>query len=248
MRVIINADDLGAREAVNDAIFDTMSRKCVSSATLLANGPCFEQAVQQLASFPNCSFGVHLNITEFRPLSFDGGLGTILDEDGFFRGNIEEVRKTPFLLLAIIKEFCAQIERLLSFGVKISHIDSHHHVHTLSHIFPILKYLQNRYRLKRVRISYNIYKPSERPSRNLLLKKSIYNIALKHCYKTQTTAGFTDLVAFFETVKLNEIQHPSVEIMVHPGSTMNEAEDQLLSSVGREGLPVKVNLINYNEL
>ena len=67
MRIIINADDLGISQEVNDAIFGLMAEGKVTSATILANGPAVEEAARRVAEFPECSFGVHLNLTEFKP-------------------------------------------------------------------------------------------------------------------------------------------------------------------------------------
>jgi predicted glycoside hydrolase/deacetylase ChbG (UPF0249 family) len=252
MRAIINADDLGANETVNDATFEMMSRKSVTSATLLANGPRIREAIRELVHFPNCSFGIHLNITEFSPLSSKEGLVEILDESGSFNGkfndNILEVKKSYLLFNAITKEFCLQIEKLLSFEVKISHIDSHHHIHTIPHLFPTLKYLQKKYKIKKVRISKNIFKPNESIFKSKLIKKHIYNFMLSKLYKTKTTSGFTDLFTFCENAKLDKIQHDTVEVMVHPGQMVDEGENELLSSPWKENLPFVIDLINYNQL
>jgi chitin disaccharide deacetylase len=248
MRVIINADDLGASESVNDAIFEMMSRKYVTSATLLANGPCLTQAIKALTHFPNNSFGIHLNITEFKPLTSGRGLTEILDKDVSFRDNIFETKKTPLLLLSILKELNAQIEKLLSLGVKVSHIDSHYHIHTIPEIFPVLKYIQKKYKIRKVRIPLNIYRLEENISKYLILQKNIYNFALRNFYKTKTTSGFTYLSAFYENAKLNNLQHETVEIMVHPGRIEEERENELLSTPWKEDLSVPIYLINYNQL
>jgi predicted glycoside hydrolase/deacetylase ChbG (UPF0249 family) len=68
VRLIINADDLGISPVVNDEIFDHINRGFVSSATILGNGPAVADATHQIARFPQASFGVHLNATEFAPL------------------------------------------------------------------------------------------------------------------------------------------------------------------------------------
>src|SRR5690349_11238443 len=67
--VIINADDLGMSERVNEAIFDLMAQGRVTSATVMANGPAFRHAISGISRFPACSFGAHLNLTEFAPVT-----------------------------------------------------------------------------------------------------------------------------------------------------------------------------------
>lgn len=86
-RVIINADDLGISLRVNDSIFELMEYRRISSATLMATGPAFDDAVSRMPKFPHCSFGIHLNLTEFAPLSGKIRLHQILDKKGEFAGN-----------------------------------------------------------------------------------------------------------------------------------------------------------------
>lgn len=253
MRVIINADDLGATEAVNDAILELMARKCVTSATLLANGPFIDKATKELVHFPYCSFGIHLNCTEFMPLAPKKGLAEILDGRGSFDRRLNDnpaaVKKHSSLLCAIAKEWSCQIEKLLSRGIILSHFDSHHHVHTLPFLFPALKYLQRKYRITRVRISKNIYKPNDNVSSIKLSTKYIYNFLLRNVYKTTTTSGFTDLATFYENARLGRLRHNTVEVMVHPGCIVEEAgESGLVWSAWKEDVPFKIELINYMQL
>ena len=253
MRVIINADDLGATEAVNDAILELMARKCVTSATLLANGPAITKVVRELVHFPYCSFGIHLNITEYWPISSEKGLTPILDKTGAFNGvlntNPKGIGKRFSLLAAIAREWSSQIESLLAQRIKLSHFDSHHHVHTLPVLFPVLKYLQRRFGIRKARISKNIYRPCEQVSKAKSTKKFIYNNLLRYIDTTTTTSGFTDFLTFFDNAKQNNIQHETVEIMVHPGQiTEDIAEHELLSSPWKESIPYEVELINYNQL
>ena len=80
--IIVNADDLGMSAAVNEATFDLMSRGRISSATLLANAPAAREAACRAAAFPDCSFGVHLNVTQFEPLTKGSGARLLVDERG----------------------------------------------------------------------------------------------------------------------------------------------------------------------
>src|SRR6185312_1140149 len=57
---------------------------------------------------------------------------------------------------AILTEWCAQIGRLRALGVTLSHFDSHHDVHTIADLFPVLKTLQNRYGVRKVRLTRNL--------------------------------------------------------------------------------------------
>ena len=161
LRCIVNADDLGVSKEVNSAIFAMMERGRVTSATILANGDAFVDAVARVHEFPHCSFGVHLNATEFKPVHSDYGLQPLLNSQGLFNGKFREVKLGVKLLTALRDEFSRQIERVAARIGSISHIDSHHHVHTVPYLFPILSSLGRKYGIPSIRLSKNLYSPGE---------------------------------------------------------------------------------------
>lgn len=246
VQVIVNADDLGIGREVNDAIFEMIGLGHVTSATLMANGPQVEHAIARLADFPQASFGIHLNLTEFQPISGPKGLQSLLRDDGEFHGQISQVKIGQELISAVARELGAQIEFLRSRNVGISHFDSHHHVHTLPWLFPVVKYLQIKFRIRRARITWNAYDQVRRPSRALYAKKCLYNFALRNLVRTVTTEGFSDLPAFIENAKSERISPRTYEIMVHPGAS--KEEDALLTSAWKSGLPYSIQMINYLQL
>jgi chitin disaccharide deacetylase len=136
-RLIINADDLGADEGRNDGILEAIRAGMVTSASILPNGPALQHALRGIraGSFEKVSFGVHLNLTEGRPLA--EGLSCLTGPDGSFRGKADAHR----LLIAkgdaalrseIASEAALQIDRLLDAAIGITHVDGHQHVH----VFP----------------------------------------------------------------------------------------------------------------
>ena len=250
MKIIVNADDLGISELVNEAIFQGMRRGMITSATMLSNGPAVKAAAQILHLFPGCSFGVHLNLTEFGPLCQGSyaDLAGILDKDRCFNGNsIREVRITPTMLGAIFREWCAQIENLMRLGVEPSHLDAHHHVHTIPQLLPVLAALRRRYKINKVRISRNMYDDSERPGQLLLTKKWVFNLALG-TIGFRTTRIFTDLGTFVKLCAALPPRATSVELMTHPGSLPRNEEASLMESDWPGKLSYKAALVSYNNL
>jgi predicted glycoside hydrolase/deacetylase ChbG (UPF0249 family) len=69
MKVIINADDLGLSIATNKAIECAIVKNMISSCTIIANGMAFDDAIRISKQFTNISYGVHLNIIEFCPMT-----------------------------------------------------------------------------------------------------------------------------------------------------------------------------------
>lgn len=252
LQVIVNADDLGISPEANSEIFGLMQQGIVTSATAIANGPWVESACQKIKNFPQCSFGVHLNLTEFSPLTGHHKLTPLLDQTGaFVEQHVRTVRIDSQLAQGIFEEFCAQIEKLKSLGISISHIDSHHHVHTIPGIFRTLKKVQQQFGIRRVRLSRNIYGPTEVTPLSLRCKKSVYNSLLKYYFSTKTTQTFTDFKTFYERTQTAGSALPryrSVELMVHPGYAPYAEETELLRREWQASSPFPVRLINYTDL
>ena len=69
-KFILNADDFGMSKAHNRAVLDGYNNGFLSSASICANGPSFESAVNEiLPECQNLSLGVHLNIIEGKSLT-----------------------------------------------------------------------------------------------------------------------------------------------------------------------------------
>lgn len=235
---------------VNEAIFRAMGDGVITSATMLSNGPAVIPAVRMLHRFPDCSFGVHLNLTEFQPLCPGSytTLSSILDEHNCFNGNaIREVRISAPMLRAIYKEWCAQIDNLIHLGVQPSHLDAHHHVHTIPQMLPVLAGLRRRYGINKIRISRNLYDPMAPASKVLLSKKWLYNRALR-CVGFRTTRIFTDLEAFIKVCAERPPREQLIELMTHPGSALSSEEPGLLASDWTRKLSYQVALVSYNAL
>ena len=135
-RLIVNADDLGADEARNAGIFDGIAAGIITSCSLLPNGPALEDAIEKIRvrNLKNISFGIHLNLSEGKPLS--SGLRHLTGPDGSFLGKASAQRLLAHCGNAelegeIRREFIAQILRLQNAGIPIDHLDGHQHVHIL---------------------------------------------------------------------------------------------------------------------
>ena len=248
MKIIINCDDLGMNPTVNEAIFDLMREGRVTSATMMMNGEAVEGAAARIAEFPRCSFGVHLNGTEFRPLTSDPALGPLLNSDGDFAGNLRNVAYNADLRDALFGEWSAQVERARELGVPVSHIDSHHHVHTHPAVFTVLKRVQRRFGIRKVRLSRNVLGLTERLSSRLRASKIVWNLALRHYVPTVTTRGFGAFATFHERLTAGHGWDGSIELMAHPGGDIFAAETNLLWTDWKDRLARDAQLISYNDL
>jgi hypothetical protein len=107
----------------------------------------------------------------------------------------------------------------------------------------MIKAVQRRYAIRKIRISKNIY-ADDCPA-VLRIKKRLYNWALH--MDSETTEGFTDLRSFWEVARTRTIRQRAIELMVHPGAPASETETALLASPWEEDLPFPVRHLNYNQ-
>lgn len=213
VRIILNADDLGMSRDINAAIANCLARRQITSASIMANGPAFDEAVEIARRHPEASYSVHLNASEFTPLS--GADLAVLAPAGDFDNLIRDVALSGKLLAAVEAELDAQIARVKNAGVQVSHLDSHHHVHTVPQLFlPTLR-LARKHCIPWVRQTRNIYRRDEALSTTLRLKKDAWNAALSLAGRRRTDY-FGSLADLMHT----STRFPAgsrMEIMVHPG-------------------------------
>jgi hopanoid biosynthesis associated protein HpnK len=136
-RLIINADDFGLTPGINRAIEELNDAGVLTSATLMANGLAFEDAIAIASTRPNLGVGCHVVLTDGVPVSPPESIPTLLGSDGrSFRPSLREFVQA--LLLGrirqedITREALAQIQKLQRAGIRITHFDTHKH----THLFP----------------------------------------------------------------------------------------------------------------
>ncbi|MBM7692119.1 putative glycoside hydrolase/deacetylase ChbG (UPF0249 family) [Peribacillus deserti] len=137
VKLIINADDFGYSNGVNLGIIEAYQNGIVTSATLMANMPGAAHAAALALNNPGLGVGIHLVLDCGFPVH--SSVHSLVNEKGAFlstntvlsNGDLEEVEK----------ELTSQIEKFLSFGLKPTHLDSHHHVHGHERIFPVVRKL-----------------------------------------------------------------------------------------------------------
>ena len=82
-RLIINADDFGLTGGVNRAIAEAHSRGVVTSATLMATGAAFDDAIARAKEKPRLSVGCHVLLVDGTPASRAAALRSLVNGDQF---------------------------------------------------------------------------------------------------------------------------------------------------------------------
>jgi predicted glycoside hydrolase/deacetylase ChbG (UPF0249 family) len=123
MKLCINADDFGLSEDINAGILDCMEYGVVSSCSVMATEPASKQ-ICQLKGQDNISVGLHFTLTEANIPLHSEKITPLKLAFRYALGQFSE------------KELSAEVERQFNIldellGRKLSHIDSHQHIHVL---------------------------------------------------------------------------------------------------------------------
>jgi predicted glycoside hydrolase/deacetylase ChbG (UPF0249 family) len=152
-RLVVNADDFGISERINEGILQAHREGVVAATSLMAVGCAFEQAVRLCRAAPSLDVGVHLTLVAERPLRGNGF--SLVENNGRFpadyaafvrRWALGRIRRAD-----VQAEWSAQIERVLDQGIQVTHLDSHQHVHALPGLADLALALAGRYRIRFVR-------------------------------------------------------------------------------------------------
>lgn len=144
-RLIINADDFGLTSGINRAIVEAHTEGIVTSATLMANGPAFSEAVQAAQSAARLGVGCHIVLVDGAPILDKSQVSTLATNrggrlrDGF--GGMALAAITRRLAPEQIEaEATAQLRKLQAAGIAITHLDTHKHVHMFPQVLhPLLQ-------------------------------------------------------------------------------------------------------------
>lgn len=155
--LIVNADDFGESTEVTEGILKAHREGIVTSVSLMSNMAGFEHAVATLIQAPGLDVGVHLNMHRGPALT----TAPYLAPGGMFLHS-----PSRFMLRCLLhprqareeitREFEAQIEKVHRAGVRISHLDTEKHLHTLPLVLSIVLALAAKHQIPAIRLPYEL--------------------------------------------------------------------------------------------
>ena len=131
-QLIINADELGLCPSTNAAIEACHRFGTVTSTTVIVNLWDFDGAVRIARDNPDLGVGAHLNLTDGRPVANAADVPTLVASDGCFHRRRVLLRRMIAGRIAaddVRREWRTQLDRLDRTGIRLTHLDSHEHVH-----------------------------------------------------------------------------------------------------------------------
>ena len=225
-RLIVSGDDLGLHPGINAGVVRCHREGIVTSASLCANGGAFEDAVAALRGAPDLDVGVHLTLVGEAPLLPKGSLPTLAPEGRlpphfgalFLRLTLRRVR-----MAEVEEEMTAQVARARDAGLRVTHLDSHQHVHLHPALLPAVLRVARRFGIGAVRAAARSVSGSG-------LRPGLIGLVSKLGSRRLRAAGVRTpdtLVGLAETGRLDEARLRAVvvalpegtsELVCHPGA------------------------------
>jgi hopanoid biosynthesis associated protein HpnK len=249
-RLIVNADDFGFTRGVNAGIRQAFERGILTSATLMANGDAFDEAVAMARANPRLGVGIHLVAVGGRPVADPSEIPSLIDADGLLPRTLTDLIK----LLArrrvrvehIEREFAAQVERVCRAGLTPTHLDSHKHAHTQPLVMTALARVADGFNIRAVRNPFErlrapfVTGASARTRRGVYLKQAVMSAAVAvraRAFRRITSAHGLCAPDFFCGVRLTGLldaeavrrvieglSDGTTELMCHPALYDDELE------------------------
>jgi predicted glycoside hydrolase/deacetylase ChbG (UPF0249 family) len=144
-RLIVNADDFGLTSGVNRAIIELHAAEVLTSATLMAQASATEEAIAMARSMPTLGAGCHVVLVDGAPTLGPRQIRSLASgKNGRFVPTLGSFLRR--LLTGRIRsreietETAAQIALLQSYGLRLTHVDTHKHTHMFPAVLrPVLR-------------------------------------------------------------------------------------------------------------
>jgi predicted glycoside hydrolase/deacetylase ChbG (UPF0249 family) len=277
-RLIVNADDFGLTAGVNRAIVDLNKRNALTSATLMAEAGATDAAVSLAFNSPRLGVGCHVVLVDGQPALPVTELPTLVDpQTGRFRPTLGRFVRDLFLgrirASEIEAEAGAQMKRLKTLGVELTHIDTHKHTHIFPRVLAPLLSAAKHHQIQAIR---NPFEPawslSATPAAPILRRTQVqilnrYQATFRTLVANSallTTDGAIGVLATGTldsatlTSLLRAMPHGAWELVTHPGyndADLAHAGTRLLASreiehtaLSSAAFPPDVELIHFGHL
>jgi hopanoid biosynthesis associated protein HpnK len=159
--LIVSADDLGMTEGHNRAIVEAHKDGILTSASLMACGLAFDDAVERARSVPAMGVGVHLTLLEGVPVLPTIEVPDLVDGRGRFglsyAGLFQRLVLGRVRMEQVCRELRAQVQKVVMTGLPVTHFDSHKHIHMHPQLLEVVLTLASDFGVHRMRLSRPVY-------------------------------------------------------------------------------------------
>ena len=232
-KIIVNADDFGRHELINRAVERAFNSGCLKSASFMAGGVAFDDAVRLAKKIPALGIGIHFTLANGNPVLPPKEIPSLVTEEGIFHGDYLKFLKrylTGKISLAEVQsELAAQLEKISHAGLKLTHFDSHQHLHHVPGIIEITLQLAQTAEIKAMRVANTKLFDGELDSFGKFFGRlglgSLAKFAAHSAHKKNfaTPEHFAGIVAGesvnenFMLKLIGNLREGTTEVMLHPG-------------------------------
>jgi chitin disaccharide deacetylase len=156
-RVIITGDDFGLSPVVNAAIVQAYREGILTCASLMINGPAWQEAVDLTKAHPDLCVGLHLTLIQGRGVLPPSDIPHLADTQGNFRQDPVGAGLIYFFSRRarqeIRAELEAQVEKMLTAGLHPRFLNGHLNIHLHPAVWPLVPRLAADYNIPAVRLA-----------------------------------------------------------------------------------------------
>jgi hopanoid biosynthesis associated protein HpnK len=168
--LIINADDFGYTRGVNEGIIRAHRDGILTSATLMANGAAFDDAVERAKANPTLAVGCHLVLTGGHSVAPREKIPSLADHEGCLPKSlpalIARVSLGGVRAQDMETEIRAQLEKIRHAGIELTHVDTHKHTHVHPRVMGVIGRVAREFGITRVRNPIENFRDSWRTARS----------------------------------------------------------------------------------
>jgi chitin disaccharide deacetylase len=168
--LIINADDFGYTRGVNEGIIRAHRDGILTSATLMANGTAFDDAVERAKANPTLGVGCHLVLTGGNSVASREKIPSLANREGRLPESLPAL--VARLSLGSVRtedmetELRAQLEKISRAGIELTHVDTHKHTHVHPRVMGAIGRVAREFGITRVRNPIENFRDSWRTARS----------------------------------------------------------------------------------
>src|SRR5260221_9106411 len=158
-RLIVNADDFGRSQSINQAVIRAHREGILTTASLMVNEEAFEEAVARARENPRLGVGLHLTLLcGHSALAPEKILGLVDSQRRFSNSPVQTgfryfARRS--LRASIAAEIEAQFAKFRSTGLPLDHVNGHLHLHLHPTVFDILMQHAQEWGITHLRLTYD---------------------------------------------------------------------------------------------
>lgn len=233
-QLIINADDFGRHELINAAVEKAFKKGCLRSATIMAGGKFFDDAVEIAKKNPDLGVGIHFTLANGCPVLPPEKIPSLVTPEGIFHENYVEFLKLyvkgKIERAEIQAELAAQLEKVTRAGLKLTHFDSHQHLHHFPGIIGIALKIAKANNIPAMRVAgTKIFDGSVESFGQIVGRLGLGSLSKfaahsAHTKNILTPDHFSGIVSGesvtekFLTKLIKNFEEGTTEVMLHPGT------------------------------